>query len=158
MSTHSLQDNHCAVPPTFTTSLSAIDQGNEAFPHFSLPLLKGSLPSVQSCQLPSPAGNRPILISPLVHQATLMRPCTGDIWGTVTLNSPTFTPLELSQLHTLPPEQSTRPPMLPSQQFFGIWVHVSANSQSYPSTSLESLACKNRGNTVTDIFRKGMHM
>lgn len=152
----SLQDNHCALPPTFTTSL--FEQGNEAFPHFSLPLPKGSFPSAQSCQLPSPAGNRPMLISPLIHQATLMRPCTDDIWGTVTLNTPTCTPLELSQLHTLPPEQSTRHPMLSSQQPFGIWVHVSANSQFYPSSSLESLACKNRGNAVTDIFRKGMHM
>lgn len=146
------------VTHSFSPAILTIAQGNETFLHISL-LLREGLAALRLATLPSPEGNRQRPTSSLVHQTTLMRPCVDDIWGIVRLNIFFFpSDLELSHLQALFPEQSTRHPMLWPRWTFGIWIRISPDSQFYPPTTLESLARKNRGDTVTDIFRKGMHM
>lgn len=58
----------------------------------------------------------------------------------------------------LPLGAPNRQPTLRPHWTFGIWMSASEDSQFSPPTSPGSLVLKNRGNTVTDIFRKGMHM
>lgn len=116
---------------------------------------RGSLPFTQLHRLLQKATGKdwlpPLSIRP--HSGVYMRMTSGALSGRI---HPFCLGLELSHLQALPPEQRKRHPMQP-RWTFGIWIHVNADSQLYPPTSLESLACK-RGNTVTDIFRKGMHM
>lgn len=113
MSTHhSPGKSPQCVTHSFAPALLAIAQGNETFLHTSL-LLPEQLAALHLAVLPSPEGNRQRPTSTLVHQATLMRPCVGDIWGTIRLNISFFPPnLELSHHQALLPEQSTSHPML----------------------------------------------
>lgn len=156
MSTHQPPAQSLCVPHTYTTISLSYWWRKWSIPYiFPCPFQRGHCLLLSHASFLLQKGTGQYWLPPLS-----IRPHSWDHDGWPCHPEHThFLPhLDLSQLQALPPQQSTRHSMLSSQWPFGIWIPLSADSQFYPSTSLESLACKNRGNTVTDIFRKGMHM